>query len=86
MPCPNEETIRKCALIKGRFTGDPSHEYEHSEKNADDDGQDEEPNVVRQFLSKFLIGCFIFLKNILQPLMDILTIIQCSLSTMIIGL
>lgn len=46
MPNPNEETRRKCALIKGRFTGDPSHEYEHSEKSADDDTQDEEGNVV----------------------------------------
>jgi len=46
MPNPNEETRRKCALIKGRFTGDPSHEYEHSEKNVEEEGQDEEGNIV----------------------------------------
>jgi len=47
MPNPNEETRRKCALIKGRFTGDPSHEYEHSEKQAEEEQADEEGNVVR---------------------------------------
>lgn len=52
MPNPNEETRRKCALIKGRFTGDPSHEYEHSEKSADDDTQDEEGNVVCSYYSQ----------------------------------
>lgn len=46
MPSPSEETRRKCALIKGRFTGDPSHEYEHSEKTLEEEGQDEEGNIV----------------------------------------
>lgn len=51
MPSPNEETRRKCMLIKGRFIGDPSHEYEHSEKTPDDDeGKDEESAVVSFYL------------------------------------
>lgn len=46
MPSPNEETRRKCLLIKGRFTGDPSHEYEHAEKNQEDEEKDEETPVI----------------------------------------
>eukprot|EP00111_Clytia_hemisphaerica_P016181 TCONS_00047892-protein len=46
MPTPNEETRRKCTLIKGRFTGDPSHEYEHSEKNNDEELNEEEGNMI----------------------------------------
>ncbi|XP_057317007.1 radial spoke head protein 9 homolog [Hydractinia symbiolongicarpus] len=47
MSSPNEETRRKCMLIKGRFIGDPSHEYEHPEKNPDDDeGKDEESAAI----------------------------------------
>ena len=48
MPTPNDETRRKCALIKGRFTGDPSHEYEQKEKtNIDDPDKEEETDVVK---------------------------------------
>ena len=54
MPNPNEETRRKCVFIKGRFTGDPSHEYEHSEKNVEEEGQDDEGNVVRFKIVFFL--------------------------------
>lgn len=46
MPTPNEETRRKCALVKGRFTGDPSHEYEHTEKGVEDEEKEEDDNVV----------------------------------------
>ena len=54
MPTPNDETRRKCALIKGRFTGDPSHEYEHSEKtNIDDPDKEEETDVVKNFYLTF---------------------------------
>eukprot|EP00795_Rhopilema_esculentum_P002716 gene2716-929_t len=44
---PEEETKRRCLLIKGRFTGDPSHEYEYVERSteADDGEQDEEENT-----------------------------------------
>jgi len=42
MSLPNDETRRKCNLIRGRFMGDPSHEYEHSEKVNDDDPEKEE--------------------------------------------
>ena len=54
MPNPNEETRRKCVFIKGRFTGDLSHEYEHSEKNVEKEGQDDEGNVVRFKIVFFL--------------------------------
>jgi len=46
MPSLNDETRRKCALIKGRFTGDPSHEYEHSEKKNDEEADKEEEGDV----------------------------------------
>ena len=69
MPTPNEETRRKCSLIKGRFTGDPSHEYEHSEKNLEDDpDKEEEPDVVSivVFSSElFMIIFFVILKYVL---------------------
>jgi len=42
MTLPNDETRRKCNLIRGRFMGDPSHEYEHSEKSNEEDGENEE--------------------------------------------
>ncbi|XP_047132959.1 radial spoke head protein 9 homolog [Hydra vulgaris] len=38
IPNPNEETRRKCSMIKGRFIGDPSYIYENpSEKKSDDE-------------------------------------------------
>eukprot|EP00794_Sanderia_malayensis_P020149 gene20149-22123_t len=44
---PDDETKRRCLLIKGRFMGDPSHEYEYAEKKADVDEteQDDEDNT-----------------------------------------
>lgn len=43
---PSEEIKQKCLLIKGRFIGDPSHEYEFAEKAAETDESegDEENN------------------------------------------
>ena len=43
---PNEDIKRKCLLIKGRFIGDPSHEYEYIEKKtgADEMDQDDDEN------------------------------------------
>lgn len=44
---PDEETKKRCLLIKGRFTGDPSHEYEYVEKKpeADDVDQEDDENT-----------------------------------------
>lgn len=39
---PNEETRHKCLLLKGRFIGDPSHEYEYIEKKPEVDEMDQE--------------------------------------------
>ena len=44
---PDEETQRRCLLIKGRFIGDPSHEYDYAEKKAENEesvGLEEEEN------------------------------------------
>ena len=38
-------------MLKGRFTGDPSHIYENSsEKNSDDEHPSEGANIVRLFV------------------------------------
>ena len=44
---PKEDVKRKCLLIKGRFIGDPSHEYEYIEKKAgaDEMDQDDDDNA-----------------------------------------
>ena len=39
---PVEDIKRRCLLIKGRFIGDPSHEYEYVEKKPDTDDMDQE--------------------------------------------
>jgi len=63
MPSPNEETRRKCLLIKGRFTGNPSHEYTHSEKSQEAEDKDEESPVI---LVKEEDRLAITIENILQ--------------------
>ena len=68
MPNPNEETRRKCALIKGRFTGDPSHEYEHSEKSSEEEQGEEEGNVVSP---NQLFDCWFYKQNVLLPVVFI---------------
>lgn len=39
---PEEETRKRCLLIKGRFIGDPSHEYEYIEKKPEVDEMEQE--------------------------------------------
>jgi len=46
MPQPNEETRRKALLIKGRFTGDPSHECTAETKADEDAGEAEETEIM----------------------------------------
>eukprot|EP00112_Aurelia_sp_Birch-Aquarium-sp1_P022412 Seg6308.2 transcript_id=Seg6308.2/GoldUCD/mRNA.D3Y31 product="Radial spoke head protein 9-like" protein_id=Seg6308.2/GoldUCD/D3Y31 len=48
---PDDDTKRRCLLLKGRFTGDPSHEYEYAEKapgaeEGEQDDDDENANMV----------------------------------------
>ena len=48
---PDDDTKRRCLRLKGRFTGDPSHEYEYAEKapgaeEGEQDDDDENTNVV----------------------------------------
>lgn len=50
LPQVTEEMRQKCSFVKGRFTGDPSYEYEHTESKRNDDrdsdpDQDEETTV-----------------------------------------
>ena len=50
LPQVTEEMRQNCSFVKGRFTGDPSYEYEHteskrSEDSSSDPGQDEETTV-----------------------------------------
>ena len=50
LPQVTEEMRQNCSFVKGRFTGDPSYEYEHTESKRGDDsnsdpGQDEETTV-----------------------------------------
>ncbi|XP_028413798.1 radial spoke head protein 9 homolog [Dendronephthya gigantea] len=51
LPQVTEEMRQKCSFVKGRFTGDPSYEYEHTESKRNDDrdsdpDQDEETTVL----------------------------------------
>ena len=51
MDCVKWDVMRQnCSFVKGRFTGDPSYEYEHteskrSEDSSSDPGQDEKRTV-----------------------------------------
>ena len=50
LPQVTEEIRQNCSFVKGRFTGDPSYEYEHTESKRNEDsnsdpGQDEETTV-----------------------------------------
>ena len=53
LPVVTEAMRHNCAFVKGRFTGDPSYEYEHTETkkidNQDGDKIDgaEEENTVK---------------------------------------
>lgn len=52
LPVVTESMRHNCSFVKGRFTGDPSYEYEHTEtkkvENQDGDRVDgaEEENIV----------------------------------------
>ena len=52
LPVVTESMRHNCSFVKGRFTGDPSYEYEHTEtkkvENQDGDKVDgaEEENIV----------------------------------------
>ena len=52
LPVVTESTRHNCSFVKGRFTGDPSYEYEHTEtkKVENQDGERlegaEEENIV----------------------------------------
>lgn len=69
LPVVTESTRHNCSFVKGRFTGDPSYEYEHTEtkkvENQDGDKVDgaEEENIVCKVLS---FGC-----NVLKTLSDL---------------
>ena len=60
LPVVTESMRHNCSFVKGRFTGDPSYEYEHTEtkkvENQDGDKVDgaEEENIVCKVLS---FGC-----------------------------
>lgn len=49
LPVVTESMKHNCSFVKGRFTGDPSYEYEHMEMkkgdNQDGEGAEEE-NIV----------------------------------------
>ena len=74
LPVVTESMRHNCSFVKGRFTGDPSYEYEHTEtkkaENQDGDKLDgaEEENIVCRVLS---FGC-----NNLKPLLDLLIQIE----------
>lgn len=57
LPVVTESMRHNCSFVKGRFTGDPSYEYEHTEtkkvENQDGDKIDgaEEDNIVCKVLS-----------------------------------
>jgi len=46
VPSPNDEVRRKVALVKGRFTGDPSYEYEIEAKGLDNPDANEDDMIV----------------------------------------
>jgi len=60
LPVVTESMRHNCSFVKGRFTGDPSYEYEHTEtkkvENQDGDKVDgaEEENIVCEVLNS---GC-----------------------------
>jgi radial spoke head protein 9 len=45
MPTPDDETRRRAAMIKGRFTGDPSHIFEAESKASEDGGEADQITV-----------------------------------------
>jgi len=74
LPVVTESMRHNCSFVKGRFTGDPSYEYEHTEtkavENQDGDKVDgaEEENIVCKVLS---FGC-----NDLKTLVDLFNQIE----------
>ena len=43
LPQVTEEMRLNCSFVKGRFTGDPSYEYEHTETKRNDE-RDSDPD------------------------------------------
>lgn len=39
LPPATDEMMVQTSVVKGRFTGDPSHEYEHTELQKVNDGE-----------------------------------------------
>ena len=64
LPQVTEEMELNCSFVKGRFTGDPSYEYEHTEnkRNPYTDPDQEEENTVslHKFFTVLLV---VVLKN-----------------------
>ena len=57
LPVVTESMKHNCSFVKGRFTGDPSYEYEHMEvkkgDNQDGEGAEEE-NIVSSVITQLL--------------------------------
>lgn len=57
LPPATPTAIQKSEVIRGRFQGDPSYEYEHTEVKRVGDGEDftEEEVTVNKFSSMFFL-------------------------------
>lgn len=57
LPPATEEMVEQAELLKGRFQGDPSFEYEYAEVNAEDDenflDEGKEVNTAKRFPALF---------------------------------